>query len=229
MSEREALLQAVYANPADDLPRMVLADWLDEHGEPERAELIRVQCELSRDPDRPDLIDRERELLADPARLIDPTDREAFELVPARPVFGRGFLVGVEFADFGVWTTDPPLYPVEEVGDVWHTLCDVAARHPLFHHVDCPGWFALAVSRDPMGRWVTLLEYERPRRCPLCDGEGWLGRAAGCPQCGGYGTEDTPVEFSDAANPWQTGRVRWDVGRALFGEDHPRFRQGQEG
>ena len=47
MTEREALLAAVYANPDDDTPRLVFADWLQENGEPERAEFIRVQCELA--------------------------------------------------------------------------------------------------------------------------------------------------------------------------------------
>ncbi len=40
------LLAAVIAQPADDVRRLVLADWLDEHGQPERAEFIRVQIEL---------------------------------------------------------------------------------------------------------------------------------------------------------------------------------------
>ena len=45
--ELAALLAACRARPADDLPRLVLADWLDEHGQPERAEFVRVQVELS--------------------------------------------------------------------------------------------------------------------------------------------------------------------------------------
>jgi len=43
MSDREAFVSAIAANPADDLPRLVFADWLDEHGDPERAEFIRTQ------------------------------------------------------------------------------------------------------------------------------------------------------------------------------------------
>ncbi len=45
--DRQALVQAVIQCPADDTPRLVYADWLDEHGEPERAEFIRVQCRLA--------------------------------------------------------------------------------------------------------------------------------------------------------------------------------------
>ena len=45
-----AMLAAVCATPKDDLPRLVLADWLEEHGETERAEFIRVQCEMAKHP-----------------------------------------------------------------------------------------------------------------------------------------------------------------------------------
>lgn len=49
MSEEKALLAAIDAHPLDDAPRLVYADWLDEHGgkpQTARAEFIRVQCEL---------------------------------------------------------------------------------------------------------------------------------------------------------------------------------------
>jgi uncharacterized protein (TIGR02996 family) len=46
--DEQALLHAVCANPDDDAPRLVYADWLEEHGRQERAELIRVQIDLSR-------------------------------------------------------------------------------------------------------------------------------------------------------------------------------------
>jgi len=43
--EREAFLKAIFDAPADDLPRLVFADWLDERGESNWAELIRIQCQ----------------------------------------------------------------------------------------------------------------------------------------------------------------------------------------
>jgi uncharacterized protein (TIGR02996 family) len=46
--EQRALWHAIRANPDDDTPRLVYADWLDEHNEPARAEFIRVQCEIER-------------------------------------------------------------------------------------------------------------------------------------------------------------------------------------
>jgi uncharacterized protein (TIGR02996 family) len=45
--EERALVRAVLEEPGDDLPRLVFADWLEEHGQAERAEFCRVQCELA--------------------------------------------------------------------------------------------------------------------------------------------------------------------------------------
>ncbi len=46
-SDRDALLAAIRTNPDEDTPRLVFADWLDENGDPDRAEFIRGQCELA--------------------------------------------------------------------------------------------------------------------------------------------------------------------------------------
>jgi uncharacterized protein (TIGR02996 family) len=52
MSDRRSFLQAMIDAPEDDTPRLVYADWLEEHGAGEadrdRAEFIRVQVELAR-------------------------------------------------------------------------------------------------------------------------------------------------------------------------------------
>ena len=47
------LLRTIITNPGDDTARLVYADWLEENGEPERGEFIRVQIELARIPDPP--------------------------------------------------------------------------------------------------------------------------------------------------------------------------------
>ena len=46
------LLATVLACPEEDGPRLVLADWLEEQGDTERAEFIRVQCALALKPGR---------------------------------------------------------------------------------------------------------------------------------------------------------------------------------
>jgi uncharacterized protein (TIGR02996 family) len=43
-----ALLAGIAAEPDEDAPRLVYADYLDEHGDHDRAEFIRVQCEAER-------------------------------------------------------------------------------------------------------------------------------------------------------------------------------------
>jgi uncharacterized protein (TIGR02996 family) len=45
-----AFVEDVCRHPGEDAPRLIVGDWLDEHGQAERAEFIRVQCELARHP-----------------------------------------------------------------------------------------------------------------------------------------------------------------------------------
>lgn len=47
MTERDKFYAAVAERWWDPLPRLVFADWLDENGDPDRAEFIRVQCRLA--------------------------------------------------------------------------------------------------------------------------------------------------------------------------------------
>jgi uncharacterized protein (TIGR02996 family) len=61
MSERAGFIAAIIEQPEDDTARLAFADWLDEHGEPERAEFVRVQVEYARiGPEKPtvDLVNR---------------------------------------------------------------------------------------------------------------------------------------------------------------------------
>lgn len=50
MPEESSFLRTICDRPDDDLPRLVYCDWLDENGQPERAEFIRIQIELSKLP-----------------------------------------------------------------------------------------------------------------------------------------------------------------------------------
>jgi uncharacterized protein (TIGR02996 family) len=45
-----ALLRTICEQPDCDVPRLVYADWSEEHGQPERAEFIRLQIEIQKDP-----------------------------------------------------------------------------------------------------------------------------------------------------------------------------------
>src|SRR5262249_52337339 len=73
--ERQALWAAVRAQPDDDAPRLVFANWLEEHGPPSdaaRAGFIRAQCELAR-------VGASKLVLASEARRIAPGELAAFD------------------------------------------------------------------------------------------------------------------------------------------------------
>jgi uncharacterized protein (TIGR02996 family) len=67
MTDADALFRSILAYPDDDAPRLIYADWLDEHGDPDRAAFIRAQVELARmrpdHPKRDALVQIERTLL----------------------------------------------------------------------------------------------------------------------------------------------------------------------
>lgn len=76
-TDEQPFLDAIFARYPDDGPRLVYADFLDDAGDPERAELVRVQLALARTPDdhprRAELVNREAELRdAHSARWTEP-------------------------------------------------------------------------------------------------------------------------------------------------------------
>jgi uncharacterized protein (TIGR02996 family) len=68
MTHQGAFLQAIREEPADDAVRLIYADWLDERGEGDRADFIRVQVTLANVPEdhprRPELEQLELQLLS---------------------------------------------------------------------------------------------------------------------------------------------------------------------
>ena len=93
-----SFLQAIRDDPADDVPRLVFADWLDDAGEYDRAEFIRIQCELARG-----VRDRGRSLeLLTRLRQLSETNRKAWlgplaELAPDA-TFERGFVDSIRIS-----------------------------------------------------------------------------------------------------------------------------------
>jgi uncharacterized protein (TIGR02996 family) len=92
MTNERALLAAIIANPDDDTVRLVYADFLEENGEGERAEFIRLQVELARGVKklalRRDLERRQRGLLA--------KNRSRW-IAPLKSALGPGRWQGREF------------------------------------------------------------------------------------------------------------------------------------
>lgn len=58
MSDEPAFLNAILANPQDDAPRLIYADWLDERGDElatQKADFLRVTCRMLTAPPGPRL------------------------------------------------------------------------------------------------------------------------------------------------------------------------------
>ncbi len=95
MEEMIPFLRMIAENPDDDAPRLVFADWLDEHDMPERAEFIRLQIELARmdpsDEGYPEKTARMRRCGIFTTKGVHPF----FDHVPTEKVriaFNRGFI-----------------------------------------------------------------------------------------------------------------------------------------
>jgi uncharacterized protein (TIGR02996 family) len=151
MPDDTALLAAIRAAPDDDAPRLVYADWLDEHGDGARAEFIRVQCELAR-RESADLRARESALLdrhhdSFAGRLARPWIRYRFRrgFVVAfghTGVFARdrrGSLSGAyshfQFRMDGRWASGVGLETAEQFADVLRARPDIAYRDELGPYV----------------------------------------------------------------------------------------------
>ena len=82
-TDGDILLRAIIANPDDDDPRLQYADWLEENGQAERAEFIRVQIEKARTP----ICKHEKDMGIAPAkcRRCQLRGREAFLMIHDLP------------------------------------------------------------------------------------------------------------------------------------------------
>jgi uncharacterized protein (TIGR02996 family) len=83
MTESEAFIQAIAENLYDDTPRLIFADWLEDHGQEERARFIRVQCELEPMRDQYE-IDRAAELHRREDELLQTHQKEWLGQMPER-------------------------------------------------------------------------------------------------------------------------------------------------
>ncbi|HEY1065457.1 MAG TPA: TIGR02996 domain-containing protein [Pirellulales bacterium] len=138
MRREQAFLQAVVESPDDDAPRLIYADWLDEHGDESRAEFIRLQCALETlppdAPERPDYEQREQELLNrfawTWAESLQPQDNEW--------VYRRGF---VERVEMNLQTSRDSILSVLEKAPIRHIrdtslFCDGAGLVEALPHLD---------------------------------------------------------------------------------------------
>jgi uncharacterized protein (TIGR02996 family) len=142
MSDADGLFRAIIDQPEDDVPRLVYADWLDEHGEPDRAAFIRAQCELARLPLEDE---RASELTARSLRLLTRHVR-AWQGDNARHSrFHRGLVEELYWCD--------PCSLVEHIEELF-------ANHPIRDVELCgqpdKGWGRPLANRPELARIETL-------------------------------------------------------------------------
>lgn len=96
MTNEAAFIQTIREHPDDDGPRLVYADWLEEHGQCEKAEFIRVQIELAAGVADPE---RRRRLYALEESLLSQHARHWARSVGKWIIgwdFHRGLLTGIQ-------------------------------------------------------------------------------------------------------------------------------------
>jgi uncharacterized protein (TIGR02996 family) len=152
---RQALLQAVIAEPEEEAPRLIYADWLDEQGRPEdtdRAEFIRLQVELAHAKEE---AARAKHLRRREEELWDARQQEWLAHLPPHlrkrgPRFHRGFLEELSL---------PPSTWAKHGAKLF-------GQNPLFR-VRLPG----AVDRHVVGDLVVIPDLARIRELSLagCD------------------------------------------------------------
>jgi uncharacterized protein (TIGR02996 family) len=150
MSPDNPFLRALLAQPDDDTLRLALADWLDENGDPARAEFVRVQVELARGVEererRNALEKRQAELLIEHEREWVQPFAEVLDCKPGEWggwVFRRGF---VEYFHL----------PAAQVNRHGEKLARLTPVRELFLR-PCTSMNVVALCKKPWLRSVTSL------------------------------------------------------------------------
>jgi uncharacterized protein (TIGR02996 family) len=173
MSTEAALLRAIRSDPDEDTPRLAYADWLDEHDQPERGELIRVQIDLAAseegDARRWQLHARQQELLAAHfgawTAELGSLDPEKVEIK-----FDRGFperltLRAATEAEFALLSRLPGLRRLElEMCELPQRVLQTIALLPqldFLHLFDMEVTAAHLARLDPLPCWTLIRVSDR--------------------------------------------------------------------
>ncbi len=162
MSTEAALLRTIRANPDDDTARLVYADFIEEAGDSERGELIRVQVALANTPEsdagRGELEDREHTLLAaHEARWLGvmPDSDGLIEWE-----FARGFVAEVAATPSFMLNEGSDLcaaHPIQR----WRVQCSQQDMAEDLLEAGRRGWFSRLESLDLAGWFQSIGEMER--------------------------------------------------------------------
>ncbi|MCE9562532.1 MAG: TIGR02996 domain-containing protein [Planctomycetes bacterium] len=178
MSDHDALLAAICADPDEDTPRLAFADWLDENDQSERAAFVRAQIELARTPPwepfavmcrwrKPDLVSGKSFRHTLPA--VD-----GFHVSWPHDAFRRGFGWRLNVASPGLWEqTEPRILGRAPVGEMhlhnapliedWQQFAASAVMPSLrkLHFVSSPIDGLRVLRETPAALGITDIYFER--------------------------------------------------------------------
>jgi uncharacterized protein (TIGR02996 family) len=139
----QAFLQAIVDDPGDDAVYLILADWLEEHDDPRRAELLRLHRRLLASCCEPD---EHPERDAQQARLVQLLAEGVQPCVPRRSVdLGGGVAMVFAWLPPGTFLMGSPVG--EEERDESETQ----------HRVTLSRGFYLGVSPVTQGQWQAVM------------------------------------------------------------------------
>jgi uncharacterized protein (TIGR02996 family) len=193
------LIAAVCADPDDDTPRLVLADWLDEHGQTDRAEFVRLQVELA-------TLEVATDSEVHNTGMCSPYCRDCPRLEELRRTEKRLWLPRPD--DTGnyppySWLSELPGYTLtitpDESGEVaWYKdngdgtpRIGGTVRRGFVESVQC-SWNQWLEIERALCWWPGAVDV-----CELCEGGALRlyrgGTRRACPDCSGTGTAPRPV------------------------------------
>lgn len=213
-TDQLALLQTINANPGDDAPRLVYADWLSENGQEERGEFIRVQCELANTPESVRLTQecsqRDWEALS---HHHQPTNASFILKPPFKNRIGTISFDGMnqryealrrrerELLDenWSKWIRGigivPPEWKLSTDGEDFHIWRDAPFDDGYRFRFSRGFISKIACTAETFLRIAPLLVWREGERveCPECDGTGHLKIQDACSRCEVTGTVPRPM------------------------------------
>lgn len=170
-AELQAFLRACRARPDEDTPRLVLADWLEEQGDP-RGEFVRIQVQRARlpdwDPRQTALARREAFLLGESQRSwLGPLARHT-----RQHRFHRGFLVleldettpladrTLEAAPEWIWVNTVCLSQRDATRQAFESPICAGVTHLYVYYPDDPQTYLRDLVQSPRLADVTSLHLE---------------------------------------------------------------------
>jgi len=155
MTDKQLLMSAIIANPDDDTPRLMYADEI-ELAEPERAEFIRVQCELAHPNYRSHIewshvCEFPKCRICEMLKCQDELWKEhahkwTVNILQYKPVFVRGFLDKLECSSDEVWTV---------------------TDYHMGRAIDSTPWIRAVITKYPTLRYIQLIDTVFPVQLPM--------------------------------------------------------------